>query len=182
MPSPPSNPPETGASPAPGGAPAQQARGGRGGRCVVVGYDGSPAARYAVGWAAREVGPEGRVVLVHACRPRRGWISQAALLTASERRQRGGALIDELLMDGADTLLKANVESAVLDEEPVHALIGAARQYAAEEIVVGSHHRSRLDAVHGDVAAELVRAAPVPVCVVPLGGEPSARDGAGAPA
>lgn len=141
-------------------------------RCVVVGYDGSPEARYAAGWAARSVGEGGRLVLINACRPRHGWISQAVLLTASERRERAGALMDELLMD-VDGLLDVNVESAVLDEEPAKALVGAALQHGADEIVVGSHHRARLDAVRGDVASELVHTSPVPVCVVPLGGEPA---------
>jgi nucleotide-binding universal stress UspA family protein len=140
--------------------------------CIVVGYDGSPEARYAASWAARRVAPNGKLVLIHACRPRRRWLALAILRTAIERSDRGRALIDELLMDGDEALLDIHVEARILDEDPAHALIEAARRYQAQEIVVGSHHRSRLDAVYGDVAAELVRSAPVPVCVVPLGGEP----------
>jgi len=137
----------------------------------VVGYDGSLEARHAVDWAARRVAPDGKVVLIHACRPRHGWLAGALLRTAQERRDRGGALIDELFMDGDGAMFDVRVESRILDDEPVRALIAAADQHGAQEIVVGSHHRSDLDAIRGDVAAELVRSAPVPVCVVPLDGD-----------
>ncbi len=138
-----------------------------------MGYDGSPQARYAAGWAARRVAPGGKLIVIHACRPRSRWLPEAILRTAAERRDHGGALVDELLMDGEEALLDVQIEVDVLDENPARALIEAARRHGAQEIVVGSHHRSRLEAVGGDVAAELVRSAPVPVVVVPLGGEHS---------
>jgi nucleotide-binding universal stress UspA family protein len=141
--------------------------------CLVVGYDGSPEARHAAAWAARRAAPDGMLVLVHASRPRRLWLPSAILATAFERRDRGRALLDELFMDGDEALLKVRVETKVVDDDPAHALIEAAHNHGAREIVVGSHHRSRLDPVYGDIAAELVRTAPVPVSVVPLEGEPS---------
>jgi nucleotide-binding universal stress UspA family protein len=150
--------------------PARSAR--RRGPCFVVGYDGSPEARHAAGWAARRAAPNGKLVLIHACRPRHRWLPLAFLRTAFERRDRGRALIDELFMDGDEALLDVQVQATVLDADPAHALIAAARRHEAQEIIVGSHRRSHLDALHGDVAAELVRSAPVPVCVVPLGSDP----------
>jgi nucleotide-binding universal stress UspA family protein len=143
--------------------------------CLVVGYDGSPEARHAATWAARRAAPGGKLVLIHASRPRRRWLPVAILGTAFERRGRGGALIDELLMDGDEALLEVHAEAHVVDDTPAHALIEAARRYDAREIIVGSHHPSRTDAIYGDVASELVRTAPVPVCVVPLGEEPDPR-------
>ena len=72
-------------------------------------------------------------------------------------------------MDADEALLNVRVEADVVDATPARALIEAARHHDASEIVVGSHHRSRAEAIYGDIAAELVQSAPVPVCVVPLG-------------
>ncbi|HYM54461.1 MAG TPA: universal stress protein [Solirubrobacteraceae bacterium] len=143
-----------------------------GGPCLVVGYDGSPEARHAATWAARRAAPDGKLVLIHSSRPRRRWLPVAILATPFERRDRGRALIDELMMDADDVLLEVDVEAHVVDDTPANALIEAARRHGAREIIVGSHHRSRTDAIYGDVASELVRTAPVPVCVVPVGEEP----------
>lgn len=137
-------------------------------QCIVVGYDGSPEARHAAVWAARRAAPKGKLVIVHASRPRRRWLPVAILQTGDERSDRGHALLDELLMDADDALLDIALEADVVDETPARALIHAARQHDASEIVVGSHHPSRAEAIYGDVTAELVQSAPVPVCVVPL--------------
>lgn len=134
--------------------------------CVVVGYDGSPAARNATVWAARRVAPDGKVVLVHACRPLHRWLP--ALSTAVERKDRGRALLDELFLDGDEALFRVRIEAKVLNDDPVHALLSEARRQRAEEIVIGTHRHTTLDPLQGDVAAELVRTAPVPVCVVPV--------------
>jgi nucleotide-binding universal stress UspA family protein len=148
------------------------------GPCLIVGYDGSPEARHAAVWAARRAAPTGTLVLVNATRPRRRWLPVEVLRTGSERRSRGRALIEELLMDGDEALLDVRLEVQVVDDTPTHALIEAARRHQAREIIVGSHHRSRADALYGDVAAELMRSASVPVCVVPLGGEPDLKSAA----
>jgi nucleotide-binding universal stress UspA family protein len=161
--------PHPGAGARPGSSPAADSRFGP---CLVVGYDGSPEARHAATWAARRAAPNGKLVLIHASRPRRRWLPIAILATAFERRDRGRALIDELLMDGDEALLEVKAEAHVVDDTPAHALIEAARRYDAREIIVGSHHPSRTDAIYGDVASELVSMAPVPVCVVPLGEDP----------
>jgi nucleotide-binding universal stress UspA family protein len=139
---------------------------------VIVGYDGSPEARHAALWAARRAAPRGKLVLIHASRLRHSWLPGELLTTESERKDRGRALIDELLMDGDEALLEVTLEAHVVDDTPADALIGAAERHHAREIVVGSHHRTSADVLHGDVAAELVRTTAVPVCVVPLEGEP----------
>jgi nucleotide-binding universal stress UspA family protein len=141
--------------------------------CLIVGYDGSPEARHAAAWAARRAAPDGKLVLVNASRPRRRWLPWALLTTPVERRREGRALLDELLMDGDEALLDVRLEAKVVDDTPASALIAAAGKHQADEIVVGSHHRSRMDPVYGDIAQELVRSASIPVCVVPLG-EPDA--------
>ncbi len=140
---------------------------------VLVGYDGSPEARHAAVWAARSAAPNGSIVLIHAVGPRRRWLPHELLRTGDERRQLGRALIDELLMNGDDALLDVKLEAHVVPGTPAKALIDAAERHGAREIVVGSHHRGRSGAIYGDIAGELVRSAPIPVVVVPLGGEPA---------
>ncbi len=152
------------------------------GPCIVVGYDGSPEARHAAMWAARRAGPRGRLVLIHATRPADRWwpvgvvreLGGRILRMGTLRRDRGRALIDELSMDAGDALLDVPTEARVVDDTPAHALLAAASSHDAQEIVVGSHHSSRSGVIYGDVAAELVHKASVPVSVIPLGEAPDA--------
>jgi nucleotide-binding universal stress UspA family protein len=55
----------------------------------------------------------------------------------------------------------------VLDQDPVSAILEAAGAHAADAIVIGSEHRSRLQAAIGTVTEELLKAAAVPVIAVP---------------
>lgn len=135
-------------------------------RCMVVGYDRSESAQLAAEWAARTLAPDGRLVIVHACRPL--LTPPSSLSTAAERRSFGRAVIDELMMEGGDALLDVDVDTEVLDEDPVQALTGAARRHGADAIVIGSEHRSKLRAVIGTVTGELLKETPVPVIAVPL--------------
>jgi nucleotide-binding universal stress UspA family protein len=136
--------------------------------CAVVGYDGSEEARHAAVWTARHVAPDGRLVLVHAYRPHHRWPSTSALQTSEELRANGHALIEELLMDADGALLDLDLEIEVEDDDAAHALIASALHHGAGEIVLGAHHSTRANSLFGDVVAELVRTAPVPVCIVPL--------------
>jgi nucleotide-binding universal stress UspA family protein len=136
--------------------------------CAVVGYDGSEEARHAAVWAARRVAADGRLVLVHAYRPHHRWPSTSALQSSEELRDHGRALIEELLMDANGALLDLDLEIEVEDDDPAHALIASALHHEASEIVLGAHHSRRADSLFGDVVAELVRTAPIPVCIVPL--------------
>ena len=145
--------------------------------CVIVGYDGSPAARGAAAWAARRVAPHGRVVLVHADRPGGHWLPVSILGTAAERESHRRALLEELLVDADEVLREVSIDAEVLDEEPAKALLDAARRHAAQEIVIGSHRRSAPERFCGDVAAELARTTTVPVLIVPLAREPSELSG-----
>jgi nucleotide-binding universal stress UspA family protein len=136
--------------------------------CAIVGYDGSEEARHAAVWAARHMAPDGRLVLVHAYRPHHRWPSTSALQTSEELTAHGRALIEELLMDANGALLDLDLEIEVEDDDPAHALIASAQQHGAGEIVLGAHHSTRADSFFGDVVAELVKTAPIPVCIVPL--------------
>ena len=138
-----------------------------GGSCLILGYDRTASARLAAAWAARQLQPEGKLVIVHACRPLH---AQPSLLSsAKERRELARASIDELLMD-TDSLVDSDIdiEAEVADRDPVTALIEAARHHGAQGIVVGHEQHSTLHRALGTVTSELLNTSPVPVITVPL--------------
>jgi nucleotide-binding universal stress UspA family protein len=136
-----------------------------GGPCLVVGYDGSESARAAASWAAASLPAGGRLVLVYASR---GLHAPPSPLTSAQERERiGRAYLDELALESEDALLDVAAHAEVSDEDPVHALIEAARRHGAGAIVVGCKHHSRLHKAIGTVTSELLMRSPVPITVVP---------------
>ncbi len=143
------------------------ARSGRtGGSCLILGYDRTDSARRAAIWAAEQLGPKGKLVIVHACRPLHA--PSAAVSTAAERGELGLALINELLMEDAESFAELEIEADVSDNDPVSALIDAARSHGAQGIVVGHERHSPLHRALGTVTSELLSRSPVPVTSVPL--------------
>lgn len=139
--------------------------------CLVVGYDGSPAARAAVDWAAGALAAPARLVLVYACRPLHAPASP--LLSMEERRRVGRAFLDELALESEEALIDSSVRAEVSDEGPVSALVDAARRHCASGIVVGCEQHSRLHRAIGTVTSELLVSSPVPVTVVPRRNTPA---------
>ena len=133
--------------------------------CLLLGYDRTESARLAARWAVKQLLPEGRLVIVHACRPLHA--PPSALATAEERRRLGRALVDEFLLEGEDVLFDLDIEVDIIDDDPVSALTEAAQRHRAEAIVVGSEHHSRLHKAIGTVTLELLAKSPVPVVIVP---------------
>jgi len=76
-------------------------------------------------------------------------------------------MIDELFLEGEDSLFDADLVTEVSDEDPVSALTQAARRHGARAIVVGCEQHSRLHKALGTVTSELLKSSPVPVTVVP---------------
>ena len=105
-------------------------------------------------------------MIVHACRPLHA--PPAPLSTAEERHALGRAIVDELFMDGEELLLDIDVQAEVSDDDPVSALIDAARRHGARGIVVGCEQHSRLHKALGTVTSELLKISPVPVTAVPF--------------
>lgn len=134
-------------------------------RCLVVGYDGREGSRRAVVWAASQLAPHGKLVLVHACRPLHA--PPSPLASDHERHAMGGALFDELLLEGDDQLLQTVVDTEICDADPVSALTGAAARQEADGIVVGHEAHSRAHRAIGTVTSALLSHATVPVTVVP---------------
>jgi nucleotide-binding universal stress UspA family protein len=147
---------------------SEQERAGRelGGPCMILGYDRSESARQAASWVTNELLSGGKLVIVYACRPLHA--PPAPLSTASERHELGRALLDELMLDGDEELLDINFATEVADEDPVTALIDAARRHKARAIVIGAKHHSRLHEALGTVTTELLKTSPLPIITVPL--------------
>jgi nucleotide-binding universal stress UspA family protein len=134
---------------------------------IVVGYDGSPAARAAVEHAIDRAKPGGRLVIVSA------W--QVPLDFS------GAFYYPEMIADAsrkAETALSAldwdcerlgSVEfERELSEGPAAAMIvHAAEVHEADAIVIGSRGVGRVRALLGSVAHDVIHQAKCPVTVIP---------------
>lgn len=132
------------------------------GRTVVLGYDGSEAARKAATRAAEAAGNGGRLLVV---------TSAPCLATfAVDRELTDPAKPEQLLKEATALLGSHEIEVATRLEQgdPTEALIAIAREADADLIVVGARGRSFLArALRGSVAERLVARAQCPVLVVP---------------
>jgi nucleotide-binding universal stress UspA family protein len=136
-----------------------------GDRCLVVGYDRGESARAAVEWAARQLPPDGRLVVVFAKKPLH--TPRSPLSSAAERRRFAGASIDELLLETDGAVLDCEIGTEISEQDPVSALRDAARRHGADAIVLGSQQHSRVHQAIGTVTSSLLKDSPVPVTVVP---------------
>ena len=128
---------------------------------IVVGYDGSDAARRALGRAA-ELATEGtKVVVVHATPSVYGGSTPGPADPEEETRAEG------LLQEARELLGRRGLEAEALKPvgPPAEELVSAAAELAAELIVVG---RRRSPAAHllGSVSSKVVREADCDVLVV----------------
>jgi len=131
---------------------------------LVVGYDGSDAARAALVFAARQAGPSGRVFVVHAYELPPDFLGSPNYdRVLSERRDRGEALLRDLPLQD-DPL--AGPEYA--PQPPAQAIADVARARRADEIVVGARGIGRVRGLIGSVSHELLHIADRPVVVIPL--------------
>jgi nucleotide-binding universal stress UspA family protein len=133
--------------------------------CLVLGYDRTDSARLAANWAVDRLLPDGKLVIVHSCRPLHSPPSIVA--SAEERLRLGRALVDELLLEGRDSMFDLDIEVEVVDVDPVAAVCDAVERHRAEAVVLGSERHSRLHTAIGTVTVELLKRSPVPVVVVP---------------
>jgi nucleotide-binding universal stress UspA family protein len=134
-------------------------------RAIVVGFDGSPAAKRALDRAAELAGDGGRVVLLGATtRLESTGVVDEPILESPSPEER-----DAVLERGAAALRERGTEPEVVraDGQPAEALIQAARDAGADMIVVGStgsDYAAR--AILGSTAERVVRQAPCDVLVV----------------
>jgi len=137
--------------------------------CLILGYDRTASSRGAATWAVNELLPNGKLVVVHSCRPLHA--PSSPLSSSQERHRFGRALIDELMLEGSDSLFEVDVEAEISDDDPVTALTDAARRHDARAVVIGHEAHSRIHRALGTVTSGLLDACPVPVVAVPLSGE-----------
>jgi nucleotide-binding universal stress UspA family protein len=145
-------------------------------RTIVVGYDGSPVARAALGYAAQRAGAGGTLIVTYAFSPPPEWIGSPYWDDAINlHRDHGQRLMEELPQD---LVGHARVERELLRDHPAEALAKVAESRDAEEIVVGSRGFGPFRATLGSVAHALLHHASRPVVVIParmLGAEARGR-------
>ena len=134
-------------------------------KTIIVGYDGSEAARAAVAYAARQASDAGRVVAVHAFQrvpDRLGFPSYQHVLDASQAdgRRHLEALEDEWSAE-------AQLETSLLEGPAARAVLSAADAREADEIVVGSRGFGPIRGALGSVSHALLRDADRVVVVIP---------------
>ena len=135
-------------------------------RCIVAGFDGSPASRAAVSLAVQRAQPDGRVVVVHAFAqpdwyggPNYQTLLDAALGHAQELLAHIG--------DEVPGLASLDWGTEVLAGPAAVALVNVADVEHASEIVVGTRGFGRARALLGSVAHDLIHRARCPVTVIP---------------
>jgi nucleotide-binding universal stress UspA family protein len=130
---------------------------------IVVGYDGSDAARRALDRAAELVGSDSSLTIVHVALPLyRHTFSAMPDVQAVERG-------DKLLADALAHLAEHGVEARTLTQvgEPAETLIEAAKSKDADLLVVGRRERRGLGRLTlGSVSSAVVRDAECDVLVV----------------
>ncbi len=149
---------------------------------VVVGVDGSEESVAALRVAAEEAGRRGAgLKVVHAwvmpvfesvpdpfLVEWSGPIDPDPQATIEAFRQGAEAVLDGALSRAGDALSGLEVEKVLIEEQPEHALVEAAK--GADLLVIGSHGHGRLhDLVLGSVSHYCAQHSPCEVEIVPSG-------------
>ena len=134
---------------------------------IIVGYDGSPAAKRALQVAAERAGPHGTVVPIHVTLPASEWLGASSYDPIVERTHLAAQIV---LADIDDIDVgDATVEPEVIEGDPAEALLRIARSRDAREIVVGSRGLGRFRSLLGSTSHALLEQADRPVVIVPRG-------------
>lgn len=140
---------------------------------VMVPFDGSPLSEKALEVACETFEPTDLVVLYvvdsHTDETAAiGWGDHPGLWDEWVEERRGHA---EELFERATEIATghgASIQTYVGIGRTVEVLLGAIDEYGIDQVVLGTHGRSRLQEFFlGSVAEELVRKSPVPVTTVP---------------
>ena len=135
--------------------------------CIVVGYDGSEAAREAVAYAAERAGSDGRLFIVHAYGTHPAWLAPPYQQMADWQEGHGRAVLDALLLEAGNALLDRDFELELAEGPPAKAIAKIAADREADEIVIGSRGFGKARSALGSVSHELLHRADRPVVVIP---------------
>ncbi|MFC6722747.1 universal stress protein [Halobacteriaceae archaeon SHR40] len=132
---------------------------------VLVPYDGSEQAQYALA-AAGERFPDEKLILLYVLEPYANHTEAGG--HSSEGADQAQQRAEQLLAEGVDSLPDGvTAETAISYGRPVHELIRFVEENAVEQIVMGSHGRDGTERLLlGSVAETVVRRSSVPVTVV----------------
>jgi nucleotide-binding universal stress UspA family protein len=134
---------------------------------IVVGYDGSDAARAALLFAARQAGAGGRVLIVYVYELPPDFLGSPDYdRLLSDRRGHGEAQLRDLPL-ASEELAGPEYEIELIGGAPAEAIADVARVRHADEIVVGARGLGRIRALLGSVSHELLHIADRPVVVIP---------------
>jgi nucleotide-binding universal stress UspA family protein len=132
-------------------------------RTLVVGYDGSEAARKALEYAARVKG--GKLFVVTAVVPPPEWMGNPGWQQiVDEEHKRGSQLLADAVERLPDDL---DCSTELLEGPAADAIVGVADTRHADAIVVGSRGLGHVRAVLGSVSHDVLHLADCPVVVVP---------------
>jgi nucleotide-binding universal stress UspA family protein len=134
---------------------------------LVVGYDGSAAAREAVGHAVAIA--RGRpLVIVYAYEAAPPQLAERWRgMLDREHEAEGRAVLDAILLEDNGELAGADYETRLVPGRPADALLAVAEEVGADSILVGSHGYGRMSALLGSVSHELLQRSDRPVTVIP---------------
>jgi nucleotide-binding universal stress UspA family protein len=136
-------------------------------RTFVTGYDGSSASRAALSHSLDRAGPDGLVVVVHACALPVEALSAGYYAPALDSvMAHGRELLDGLEQVDARVATQ-EVRTELVNADPASALTRMARALDADAIIVGTRGFGRARALLGSVAHELIHKAECPVTVIP---------------
>ena len=137
-------------------------------RTLVVGYDGSEAARKALEYAAGRVNG-GRLFVVTAVVPPPEWMGAPGWQQIIDEEHRRG---EQLLEDAVEQLPEGvDYVTELLEGPAADAIVKVAEARDADAIFVGSRGLGRVRAVLGSVSHDVLHLADRPVVVVPVHGE-----------
>ena len=136
-------------------------------RNILVAVDGSKEAKLALKDAIDlALDSNARLTLVHVCTPAPGIIKStpAGAAVAAELPEYHSKVLREMV----DLVPKElPVTTLMLEGNPAHSIVQAAKQYDHDLIVIGSRGRGRATAaLLGSVSHSVLHEAPVPVLVV----------------
>lgn len=138
-----------------------------GGPTIVVGWDGSAAARCAIA-AATRLAAGGTIIAVHAHEEIAPHVTTRwQELLALDGAERSTELLREIPEAAIAGIERVLLEAASVVGAPAAALLRAARDHHADAIAVGSRGIGATSGEAGSVSAELLRTADLPVLVIP---------------